>query len=414
MRYVLALLLLLATAAGAGAQATALRIVTPTGERTFDATLSRGSTRYNAQALQALGATTTVRGTTTVIAMFGDTISVSAGSPFFRAGRQVYQLAHVPLAAAGTLMLPEQFFIQWLPARYGDRVQYLAGALRLTANVTTAASTAAAAVTGNGSAPARQAPARATPPATPPVTRATAPETNARTTRIVVLDPGHGGVDPGSAGPSGLREKDVTLQIANRLAALLRTRGYQVHLTRTRDTLISLADRPAFANRWKGDEPGALYVSIHTNSFRVASASGFETFFLSEASTEDERRVAEMENASVKYEAKSPAAGKELDQVLNSLSNDFYLRASNDFASVIQKRLGAFHPGTDRGVKRAPFRVLVGALMPAVLVEVGFITNPQEGQLLGTAGFQDKLAWSIADSVDSFFRDNEHLWVRTR
>src|SRR5690606_20894181 len=123
-----------------------------------------------------------------------------------------------------------------------------------------------------------------------------------RPTRIVIIDPGHGGRDPGKIGPNGLREKDVTLAIARRLAALLRGReGYEVHLTRTADTLIALEDRPALANRWKAGRPAAVYISIHANS-AVGAARGFETFFLSEARTEDERRVAELENAAVAYE----------------------------------------------------------------------------------------------------------------
>jgi N-acetylmuramoyl-L-alanine amidase len=208
-----------------------------------------------------------------------------------------------------------------------------------------------------------------------------------------------------------MEEAQTVLLVSRRLASVLASRGYEVHLTRTTDTLISLADRPRMANRWKGDEPGALFVSIHANSLRgVPQAHGFETYFLSEASTDDERRVAEMENSVVKYE-KRPSGGDELEQVLNGLRNDFYLKASNDFAATVQRGMAAFHPGPNRGVKRAPFRVLVGALMPAVLVEIGFITNPGEAELMGSSSFQDKLAFSIAESVEKFFRDNEPLWV---
>jgi N-acetylmuramoyl-L-alanine amidase len=230
------------------------------------------------------------------------------------------------------------------------------------------------------------------------------------TGRVVVIDAGHGGRDPGKIGANGLAEKNVTLSVATKLAGLLRERGFEVHLTRTRDTLIALADRPHLANKWKNSRPAALFVSVHANS-GVASAQGFETYFLSEARTEDERRVAEMENAAVAYEEKKANSGPALDIVLNGLRNDYYQRASNDFAEVVQRELGAFHPGKNRGVKQAGFRVLVGALMPAVLVEIGFMSHPEEVRLLGTSSFQDKVAFGIARSISSFFESHAHLWV---
>ncbi|MGQ0813134.1 MAG: N-acetylmuramoyl-L-alanine amidase family protein [Gemmatimonadota bacterium] len=230
--------------------------------------------------------------------------------------------------------------------------------------------------------------------------------------RVVVIDAGHGGKDPGKVGPTGLTEKTVTLTIALKLEALLRARGYEVHLTRASDTLIALADRPKLANEWKKNRPATLFVSIHANAGGT-SAEGYETYFLSEARTEDERRVAEMENAAVAYEEKAAPRGPAIDLLLNGLRNDYYQRASNDFAEVIQRELGAFHPGRNRGVKQAGFRVLVGALMPAVLVEIAFISNAAEARLLGTAAFQDKIAYSLARSIANFFNTHEHLFVAT-
>jgi N-acetylmuramoyl-L-alanine amidase len=227
---------------------------------------------------------------------------------------------------------------------------------------------------------------------------------------VVVIDAGHGGKDPGKVGPNGLAEKTVTLSVATKLAAQLRRSGYEVHMTRGRDTLIALADRPKLANQWKKNRPATLFVSIHANS-GVKGSEGYETYFLSEARTEDERRVAEMENAAVVYEEKTATKGPAIDQLLNGLRNDYYQRASNDFAEVIQRELGAFHPGRNRGVKQAGFRVLVGALMPAVLVEIAFISNPDEAKLLGTSAFQDKIAYSLSRSISKFFDSHEHLWV---
>jgi N-acetylmuramoyl-L-alanine amidase len=205
----------------------------------------------------------------------------------------------------------------------------------------------------------------------------------------------------------------VTLQISQRLAAVLRERGYEVHLTRTTDTLIALADRPRLANKWRGDRPVAVFLSIHANSAPSTSARGFETFFLSEARTEDERRVAEMENAAVRFEDQPVApAGNDLDRILNSLRSEFLTRASHDLAAVMQEQMAAFHPGPNRGVKRAGFYVLVGAIMPAVLIETAFISNREDAVLLGRQPFQQQLATGIADGVDEFFRRNEHLWVQ--
>jgi N-acetylmuramoyl-L-alanine amidase len=230
-------------------------------------------------------------------------------------------------------------------------------------------------------------------------------------TRVVVIDAGHGGRDSGKIGPNGLKEKDVALRISQRLATVLRERGYEVHLTRTRDTLIALADRAKLANRLKAERPGVVFLSIHANAASSRSARGFETFFLSEARTDDERRVAEMENEVIRFEDQPVLpAGNGLDQILNNLLSDFLMRASHDLAAVVQEKFTGFHPGPNRGVKRAGFYVLVGAIMPAVLIETAFISNRQEAALLATQSFQQKIAWGIADGVDEFFRRNEHLW----
>jgi N-acetylmuramoyl-L-alanine amidase len=227
--------------------------------------------------------------------------------------------------------------------------------------------------------------------------------------RVVILDPGHGGADAGKITASGLREKDLTLAISLRLASVLRERGYEVHLTRTRDVLVPLDERPRLANRWKQERQAALFLSIHANSADSRHAVGFETFFLAEPRTEEERRAAERENASVRFESGPAAPISELEHILNALRDDFYQRASNDLAQVVQEQFGAFHPGRDRGVKQAGFRVLLGARMPAILVEVGFLSNPQEARLLSAADFQLRIAVGIADAVDRFFDRHAHL-----
>jgi N-acetylmuramoyl-L-alanine amidase len=383
----LAVLLLLALPVGGWAQAAPLRIAANGVTHELSATTERGHAYFSVTALEHLGGAVAADARAARVAIFGDTIVFSLLSPFFTHGRQVAQLAFPALGGEAGLRLPEQFFIEWLPARYPDRVAWVSGTL--------AAKQAAPAADATRE---RAAPASAA--AQPARTSA----------RVVVIDPGHGGRDPGKTGPTGLREKDAALAISNRLARLLRARGYEVHLTRTADTLIALADRPRMANRWKGERP-ALFLSVHANSVSSSRVQGFETFFLSDARTDDERRVAEMENAAIEFEDRPAGNGDTVEQILNDMRNDFYVRASSDLAEMVQDGLASFHTGPNRGVKRAGFRVLVGALMPAVLVEVAFISNPAEARLLGTAAFQDRVTRSLADAVDLFFERNQHLWA---
>jgi N-acetylmuramoyl-L-alanine amidase len=312
----------------------------------------------------------------------GDTLTFWPGSPFFLAARATHQLV-LPVRLTDTgFALPSQFFTEWLPARWPDRYAFEGGVLSVNGTL------------ASGEPPATT-PARPAPPR-----------------RVVVIDAGHGGRDPGKVGADQLREKDVTLNTSKALAQILEERGYEVHLTRTTDTLIALDDRPQFANRWANGRPSAVFLSIHMNSTTSSSVRGFETFFLSQATTEDERRVAEMENAAVAFEdGPSVHAVSEVDRVLNGLRNDFYVRASSDLADAVQAALGNVHDGPNRGVKRAGFRVLVGALMPAVLIEVGFISNAREARTLGDADFQKRAALAIADAVHRFFAEHEHLWL---
>lgn len=334
-----------------------------------------GAAAFPVRALETLGFRI-ADATSGFMAILGpDTLRFWDTSPFFRSAGRVHQLAFAAREHAGAMHLPEQFFIQWLPSAYPDRFQYSGGSLNRQDGARREAAVRVAA------------------------------------TRVVVIDPGHGGRDPGRVGPGGIREKDVTLTISKRLAAVLTERGYEVHLTRTNDTYISLADRPRFANDWKGDRPVAVFLSIHANAARAASAHGFETFFLSEARTADERRVAEMENEAIRFDDHPPALGENgLDQILGTLRSDFLMRASHDLAAIVQANIADFHPGPNRGVKRAGFHVLIGTIMPAVLIETAFISNRDEARLLSSTSFQQKMARGIADGVDEFFKRNEHLW----
>jgi N-acetylmuramoyl-L-alanine amidase len=225
--------------------------------------------------------------------------------------------------------------------------------------------------------------------------------------KLVVIDAGHGGVDPGARGPGGTREKDVTLSVARRLADLLRQdTGLEVRMTRDSDTLIALRDRPRMANDWRakrGSERPALFISIHANAHNRSSAVGYETYFLSEARTADARRVAEMENSAEQYEDPETRPPDDLSFIFQDLRQNLYLRESSDYAALIQNRMAAVHPGPNRGVKQAGFVVLNGAFMPAVLVELGFISNPGEERMLTSGIAQAAFAEQLAGSVRDFF-----------
>jgi len=410
---VLAAALLLAPAP-LPAQQPSLRIARGDSDTVISADRSRGYTAFPATAVfSALGAAleTTPRGLRA--RLLGDTLTFEILSPIFYAAAGPRQLAAPVYRKNGEIYIPGQLFTDWLPAVRPELVGYENGTLRLLQPPPRRDSQVVAAGQGTAADARARTENTNTPATAPRNTTRNQPRNAASATRVVIIDPGHGGKDPGKIGPGGIREKDLTLAIARRLADELRKRGgFEVHLTRTSDTLVALADRPHMANRWKGNRPAALFISIHANSAASKSVRGFETFFLSDARTEDERRVAEMENAAVAYESPAGDTHKsDLDWIFNTLRNDFYVRASNDLAELIQQRISTIHPGPNRGVKQAGFRVLVGAFMPAVLVETAFISNKDDAALLGDAAFQRKIAGALADAVEKFFASHEHLWT---
>lgn len=222
--------------------------------------------------------------------------------------------------------------------------------------------------------------------------------------RTVIVDAGHGGPDRGMSGyASGRRvyEKDIALQVSRKLAARLQNAGVNVVMTRDSDTLIALSDRGRIANR----EGGNLFISVHVNAANPnwrdpSAARGFETYFLAEAKTEDERRVAAMENEASKYEDASDAPTSDaMSFILADMKQNEHLRESSELAMAIQSKLGVYHPGPSRGVKQAGFRVLVTAFMPSVLVEIGFGTNPSEASWLASSSGQGQLADAIAKAA---------------
>jgi N-acetylmuramoyl-L-alanine amidase len=313
---------------------------------------------------------------------------------YFRFGDRLYTLAAAPYVARDTLFVPLQWAVEYLPRLLAGRFRYDTARARL---VELPRARAAIAPGDSAGAAGTSAP--------PPATAATGV---VRRRHVVALDPGHGGVDVGMLGPLGrrpfLREKDVTLAVARDVADELTRRGIGAVLTRTTDTLIALADRGRVARADGAD----LFVSIHVNAANrqwrdAAAARGFETYFLSEARTEDARRVAAMENESMRFERGAGArSGDPMQFILNDLRQNEHLRESSKLAEIVERELGRVHPGEARGVKQAGFAVLATSYMPAVLIEIGFGSNYDEAKYLTGAPGQRRLARGIAQGIASY------------
>ena len=220
-----------------------------------------------------------------------------------------------------------------------------------------------------------------------------------RERKIIVIDPGHGGHDPGAIGPGGTKEKDIALDIAKRLKRILEERyNLVVYLTRYTDKYLQLKERTEIANRKKAD----LFISIHANASRSRKARGIETYLLNWTNDEEALRVAARENAiSVERMKKSQT---ELGMILTSLQREQKRDESLKLAHYIQRSLVGtlshrYRSIYNLGVKQALFYVLVDAEMPSVLVEVGFISNPREEGLLRSKGFRQKTAEALAKGI---------------
>ena len=221
----------------------------------------------------------------------------------------------------------------------------------------------------------------------------------------VVIDPGHGGRDTGGIGPGGLREKDLVLDIAKRLGRLIEEKmGSEVAYTRTDDSSLSLRQRTKKANGSKAD----LFVSIHANSSRIRGISGVETYYLSLTSNSWALAVASRENAAAQRSI------HELRDLLAKIALTEKIEESREFATHVQsslyKGLASETKGLrDRGVRKAPFMVLLGAEMPAILAEVGFLSNPRDEKLLRTGAYRQKIADHLYKGVSRYSESLSHV-----
>ena len=217
----------------------------------------------------------------------------------------------------------------------------------------------------------------------------------------IVIDPGHGGKDPGAIGPHGEKEKDITLAVGIALAKRLREKGFEVFLTRDDDIFIPLEERTAFANKKKAD----LFISIHVNSNSKKSLNGVETYFLNMTKDDYAIKVAEKENET------TTKSLSDLQFIIQDLMLNSKINESSKFATYVQNAIISTHrqsdfPCQNHGVKQALFYVLVGAQMPAILIETGFITNPTECKLLQKESYQNSIIEGIIKGIN-FYANNQ-------
>lgn len=300
----------------------------------------------------------------------GRRVTLRAGSPFVRVGTTVEVLANPPYAEDGWLWVPLQLLN------------------RLGSTAAMESPVASAAAPGSNF------------PELAPV-----PDSRRPGPWRVVIDPGHGGKDPGTRSrQTGAREKDVALEVARELhAALSESREFEPSLTRTEDRFVELEERPRIADRREAD----LFVSIHVNAeIRGRTrARGFETYYLGQRKSEESRQVAIRENSVLEFEGKRSDDLDDIEFILAGLDRDDNLNGSRRLAGYIQNGFRSLGHSRDRGVKTDVFRVLVNATgrMPAVLVELGFITNRDEERLLTSRDGQRRMARAMAGSIAEYF-----------
>jgi N-acetylmuramoyl-L-alanine amidase len=292
--------------------------------------------------------------------IYGETFIYLEGTSFYSYKLDSFNM-HYPLTRiGGEYYLPSIFFTEHLPLHFPNEHRFADGVLRI-------------------------------------------PKPVDHSVQVIVLDPGHGGKDPGAVGKKmKAKEKDVNLAVALKLKQLLeRELNVRVLMTRSDDRFVSLGDRTKFANDNRAD----LFVSIHTNASKSATSTGIETYYLATAMTSDARAVEALENQVVElYEGGASARSKydDLDFILSDLSQTEHLESSNELAGSIQQNLIAGTKSYDRGVKQANFYVLRGAFMPSILIELGFISNPEEERLLVNDEYQQRLARTIFEGIKRF------------
>jgi len=372
-------------------------IMVETGARlSLDVNRDRGYRAFPLERLESVGWEVDESSSgATAVAPDGTEIVFVVGSPFFEWGDELFHLTDGPYRLGRRVWVPLQLLVDFLPRQMPGRYSLdpITGGLLVREPVDRERSE----VEDPFLIPEAREPVRPEIEASPLPVRGGRP--------VVVIDAGHGGRDEGAASSSDVLEKDVAFAFAQAAAAELRRRdAYDVYVTRGEDRLIDLWDRGEMATEWRGDAPG-IFLSIHANSAPDSSAQGVETFFLAEARTEHATRVAALENQVRTRDLGRGGRGDRtgLGPLLADLRNDDIQRWSAQLASLVQRAVGPIHPGPSRGVKQGPFAVLTNTMMPAALLEVGFLTNEEDVQALQSSAFRREMASAIADAIDRFF-----------
>ena len=345
-------------------------------------------------------------GTTNVAVTFEVTPNTEA-RVVAQAGRLVVTFDADVLDLALPSLPPQTFLVGLTPGETPNSVILTTGPRYATHRVTTSQADA-----GSGRLTVDLLPATTTDaPATPAVPAAPVPDSRlvipsqgpSSGLRTVVIDPGHGGDEIGTQGAKGTLEKDITLSVARRLRTLIESRlGARVFLTREDDRTLSLDDRSAFANNHQAD----VFLSIHANSAVRPTLKGAEIYFLTVERADAEARKRAGDNATT-----LPALGggsREIDLILWETAQARYLEQSSALAGFVERALAGRIAVSPRAVQQAPFRVLVGANMPAVLVEIGYLSNAEQETQLASGAYQDLIAQALLDALIKFREFLEH------
>ncbi len=290
--------------------------------------------------------------------IYGEQFIFLTGSAYYSFLNESYNMHHPLLQQGGSYFVPRAFVTEHLTLHFPQDVQLKSGVLQVT-------------------------------------------KAKDKSVARIVIDPGHGGRDPGAVGKKGTREKDLNLGVCLRLKQMLEKElGIKVLMTRSDDRFVSLADRTQFANDNKAD----LFVSLHTNASTSRAARGLETYYLSTAKTSEARAAEALENGVVElYEGAGEKQKYDaLDFILSDLSQAEHLENSNNLALSVHQNIVAGSKAPDRGVKQANFYVLRGAFMPSILIEMGFISNPDEEAILSNQQYQERIARTIFEGIKHF------------
>ena len=305
---------------------------------------------------------------------------------FFTFGGRPYQLVAPCLLDGGRFLVPAQFAVEYLPGLLPERFVYNKLDARLVDR------TGITQVEPSAAGDQKEA-------ALPTVPRATSKNGMSYRIHTVVIDPGHGGKDPGTIRRRyKLNEKDIVLDISKKVAAKLKQKSrLKVILTRGQDKFIPLAERGRIAN----ENAAGLFVSIHVNSAKSSRLNGSSTYFLDAAKTDEERATAMLENAALQYEIEGTDQEKrdEVNLILQDMAQNEFLRESKDLSTFIQLELARIRGLKGRGLRQANFAVLRGTYMPAALVETAYISNASDEKQLNSSRFRTRVAEAITEGI---------------